>query len=131
MSPARVVTKDSYTKINDGFVLLEALIAILIFSMGILALVGLQGVMIKDTTESKNRADASFIAQRRVAMIWANPVALGTLGEVIDIKELPNGKLTTTIVDATTGAITVTVTWQEPGRPSHTYSVNARITGAT
>ena len=58
---------------QQGVVLLEALIAMLIFSMGVLALVGLQAAMIKNTSDSKYRAEASFIAQQRIGMIWADP----------------------------------------------------------
>ena len=45
---------------QQGVVLLESLIAILIFSMGILALVGLQAAMISNTSNAKYRADASY-----------------------------------------------------------------------
>ena len=58
---------------QQGAVLLEAMIAILIFSMGVLAIVGLQAAMIKNTADSKYRADAGFIAQERIGQIWADP----------------------------------------------------------
>ncbi|MGZ8252499.1 MAG: type IV pilus modification PilV family protein [Methylophilaceae bacterium] len=116
-------------KKHSGFVLLEALIALLIFSMGILALVGLQGVMIKGTTEAKNRSDASFVAQREIAMMWANPIALGAFAGTAAVAELPNGQKTT-VVDTASGSATVTITWQAPGESAHRYSVNARIAGA-
>ena len=51
---------------QQGVVLLEAMIAILIFSVGVLAIVGLQAAMIKNTSESKYRADASYIAQHQL-----------------------------------------------------------------
>jgi len=58
--------------IANGFVLLEALIAILIFSMGILALMGLQAASIKNTVEAKYRTDASFLANQIVARMWVD-----------------------------------------------------------
>ncbi|HLD10157.1 MAG TPA: prepilin-type cleavage/methylation domain-containing protein, partial [Methylophilaceae bacterium] len=57
---------------QQGVVILESLIAILIFSMGILALVGLQAAMIKSTSDSKYRAEASFIAQQRLGTMWVD-----------------------------------------------------------
>lgn len=56
--------------------LLEALIAILIFSIGILAVVGFRAVAVREITESKVRADASFLANQLIAEMWLNQTAL-------------------------------------------------------
>jgi type IV pilus assembly protein PilV len=62
-----------------GSMLLEGLIAILIFSMGILALVGLQAVSIKNTADAKYRSDAAFLANQILGQMWAdNPSNLAT-----------------------------------------------------
>lgn len=53
-----------------GSVLLEALFGILIFSMGILALVGLQAASIKQVGSSKYRTDASLLAEQLVGQMW-------------------------------------------------------------
>jgi len=50
-----------------GVMLIEALIAILIFSIGILAVVGMQGVAIKNVTESKYRSEAAFLANELIS----------------------------------------------------------------
>lgn len=50
--------------------LIEALIAILIFSIGILAVVGMQGVAIKNVTESRSRSEAAILAQALLAQMW-------------------------------------------------------------
>ena len=55
-----------------GFLLLEVLIAILLFSIGILAIVSLQGTSIATVTQSKVRSDASFLADQLIGQIWAN-----------------------------------------------------------
>lgn len=55
---------------QSGVMLLEALIAILIFSLGVLALVGLQSVSIKQSSESKYRADAVMLANELIADMW-------------------------------------------------------------
>lgn len=60
-----------------GVMLLEALVAILLFSMGILALVALQAVAIKNTADAKYRADAAFLANQIIARMWMeNPTNL-------------------------------------------------------
>lgn len=55
---------------QSGFMLLEALIAILVFSLGVLALVGLQTVSIKQSGESKYRTDAMMLANEVIAEMW-------------------------------------------------------------
>jgi type IV pilus assembly protein PilV len=57
---------------QHGFLMLEALIAILLFSVGILAVVAMQGTSIATVTQSKVRSDASFLADQVIGQIWAN-----------------------------------------------------------
>jgi type IV pilus assembly protein PilV len=59
-------------KLQDGVVLLEALIAILIFSIGILAIVGLQGAAVKTAADARYRSDAAFLAGELASQIWAD-----------------------------------------------------------
>lgn len=61
---------------QKGIVLLEALIAILIFSMGILALVGMQANAIGHVQDAKYRADAGFLANQVIGEIWAKQANL-------------------------------------------------------
>jgi len=112
-----------------GVVLLEALVAILIFSMGMLALVGLQAAMIKNTSDSKFRADASFIAQQRIGLMWADPGnAIAYVETDTDISALlPGG--TRTVTSTGTDQFVITVTWQQPGQPTHNFSSIASIAG--
>lgn len=74
---------------QKGAMLLEALIGILIFSTGILAVIGLQAASVRTAGDTKYRADASFFASQIVANMRAdsaanwptyslNPVVLGT-----------------------------------------------------
>lgn len=57
---------------QSGFVLLEALIAILIFSFGILAIMGLQAAAINDVRDTKYRSDAAFLADQIIAHMWTS-----------------------------------------------------------
>jgi type IV pilus assembly protein PilV len=53
-----------------GSMLLESLIAILLFSVGILAIVGLQAAAIKNSNDAKYRADAALLANQLIAQMW-------------------------------------------------------------
>lgn len=70
MNMKRIKTKQA------GSVILEALIAILIFSIGILALVGMQAAAINNVADAKYRSSAGFLANQIVGTIWAT--RLGT-----------------------------------------------------
>lgn len=60
-----------------GSMLLEALIALLLFSMGILGLMGLQAIAIKNTADAKYRTEAAFLANQIIGQMWTeNPVNL-------------------------------------------------------
>jgi type IV pilus assembly protein PilV len=117
------------SKSQKGVVLLEALIAILIFSIGILAIIGLQAAMIKNTSDNKYRSDASFIAQERIGQMWADPGNLANYYEnatsVADI--LPNGTRTVVAEPTGRGLVTVTVAWQAPGGDAHQYTTSTYI----
>jgi type IV pilus assembly protein PilV len=63
---------------QSGVMLLEALIGILIFSLGILAMVGMQAMSIKLATDSRDRAEASNLATQLVGQMWLNRAALAT-----------------------------------------------------
>ncbi len=63
---------------QGGIILIEALIAILIFSMGILAIIGLQAQSVRNSSEAKYRADASFLANQIIGRIWADRSNIAT-----------------------------------------------------
>lgn len=111
---------------QSGSVLLESLISILIFSVGILALVGLQAISMKNTTQAKSRIDASLLANQRLGQVWVDIPNLAAYAEDdTDIADLPNGKRTTAIVG---DQVTVTITWQMPGSSEiNTYQTVARV----
>lgn len=134
------IYKNSRRKSQQGIVLLEALIAILIFSIGILGLVGLQAVMIKNSTDARFRSDASVIAQQRVGLIWSDPSNVAFLETATDISAfLPGGTRTTTQISSFQNPSTlawsreflVTVNWTPPTDNSvpetHTYKMLARV----
>lgn len=67
-----MIKLNSQKKLQAGSVLLEALIAILIFSMGILAIVGLQATSIKASADAKYRSEASMLANQLIGQMWVS-----------------------------------------------------------
>lgn len=57
-------------RLQKGVMLLEALIGILIFSVGILAMVGMQATAFSASADAKNRADAAAFANDIISRIW-------------------------------------------------------------
>ena len=125
-------------KCQKGSILLESLIAILVFSFGILGIVGLQASSIKATTQSKQRIDASLVANQQIANMWLDRTNLASFVESNTIlaslaesdtstTSLPNGKRTTAVVG---DQVTVTVSWQLPGESTaSTFTAIAKING--
>lgn len=130
--------------------LLEALIAILIFSVGILAIVGLQAVSIKLAGDAKYRSDASLLAEDLLGQIWtsdrvaanmsanygsaaAGPGYTAWLANVAATLPGTTANPPTVVVDttsgtATTGTTTITVRWQAPSEAvAHSHVVTAQI----
>ena len=55
-----------------GVVLLEALIGILIFSLGILALVAMQSLSISNVSNARYRMEAAFLANEILSSAWVD-----------------------------------------------------------
>lgn len=114
---------------QQGVVILEALIAILIFSFGVLGIVGMQANMVKNTSESNYRSEASYIAQQQIGTLWATPDSLpadGSTTVIVISDQLPSGSLT---IMRSGDQYTVTVSWQQPGEAPHNYTTIATVTG--
>ncbi|UUZ75296.1 type IV pilus modification protein PilV [Polaromonas sp. P1(28)-13] len=62
----------SLAKGQAGSTLIEALVALLIFSFGVLGLLGLQAVSIKNGGDAKYRSDASYLANQIIAQMWVD-----------------------------------------------------------
>jgi type IV pilus assembly protein PilV len=67
-----------YPTHRSGFVLLEALIAIAIFSFALLGLMGMQAVSIKNNADAKNRADAAYLANQIIGKMWVDRANLAS-----------------------------------------------------
>jgi type IV pilus assembly protein PilV len=57
---------------QQGMTLIESMVAMLLFSMGILALVGMYAAATSRTSDSQYRIEAANLANRMIGEIWAN-----------------------------------------------------------
>lgn len=126
--------------------LLEALIAILIFSIGILSIVGMQASAVKASSEAKFRSDASLLGNELIGQMWvSDPATLQTdfsdpsgakyaiwlanvqtaLPGITGSSNLP------TVNVAADGTTTISIFWKLPSEPSsapaHNYVLVAQI----
>jgi len=128
-----------------GIVMIDALIAIVIFSIGILGMVSLQAAAVKMAGDAKYRSDAAMFADQIIAQMWGDdPKNLKTTyassgtkyttwaGAISKI--LPGIDTTTktnlpTIDVGTDNLVTVTVNWKSPNDTSvHSYVSITQIT---
>jgi type IV pilus assembly protein PilV len=140
---------------QSGVMLLEAMIGILIFSLGILALIGMQVVATKSVTDSRNRAQATKLANDIIGDMWlANRASLATTyaytgtgtapsaltSWITQVQNtLPNVTTTTNLpiiaIAAPTGGLAsaggnevqITIRWQPPGGTVHQFQTTAYI----
>jgi type IV pilus assembly protein PilV len=61
-----------------GVMLIEALIGILIFSIGILALIAMQAQAFRQAAEAKYRSDASYLANSIIGRMWTDRANLAS-----------------------------------------------------
>lgn len=110
---------------QGGMMLLEGMIAIVIFSVGILAIVGLQAASVRQTTDAKYRVDASLSASEALGKMWVDRIDLSKFVGETDIANLPVGKRK---VEVNGRMVTVTVSWLVPGETvRRSYSTISEI----
>lgn len=129
---------------QSGVALLEALVGILIFSVGILALMGLQAQSIRNTVEAKYRNEAAYLANQIIGQMWvdrANLAAYDTTAGASPNMTAWRAQVANTLPRVVAGGansptiavagnqVTVTVFWQLPGSDSvlRQFSVVAQI----
>jgi type IV pilus assembly protein PilV len=135
-----------------GAFLLEALIGVLVFAFGILGLVGLQAVAIRNTNDLQYRGEAIQIANAAMGRMWTMDRTkleafyegdAGTGGDgytalVEAASRLPgvagNKALAPTVVvddgpSTQSNLVTVTIRWQLPGETTSHQYVGAVMVG--
>jgi type IV pilus assembly protein PilV len=140
-------------KAQRGLMLLEVLVAVMVFSIGILGIVGLQAASIRHVNDAQYRGEAIFLANALVSQMWADdrtatdPAYLdATYGDSGSgagyaafkemVRRLPGTDLSANAPAVkvapgptpTSSVVTVTVFWQLPGELSaHNFSTSAVI----
>ncbi len=125
-----------------GVMLIEALVALLIFAFGVLGLVGLQASMTKAQSTAKFRADAAFLAQQVLGAMWSDapnvanygPAGGGLVGCTGYARcsswadkvasTLPGGAATVSVAGAD---VTVEIMWTQPNEGTHKYTTRSTI----
>ena len=64
---------------QSGVMLIEALIAILIFSIGVLGIIGMQGSAVKVSVDARYRSEAALLASELIGRMWAGNRTQATL----------------------------------------------------
>jgi type IV pilus assembly protein PilV len=77
---------------QGGVVLIEAMIGILIFSLGVLALVAMQAVSSSNVSNARFRSEAAFLANEISAAAW---MGRGADGTNVATYKWPGGNTTT------------------------------------
>ncbi len=120
-----------------GYMLIEVLVSFLIFSVGVLALVGLQARMGRAQTAAKARADASYLANELVGVMWSDMKNLSSYSDCAKYarcldwqnkvaQSLP-AATTTVTVTASTGEVSIRIQWRQGSDDTHTYATTARV----
>jgi type IV pilus assembly protein PilV len=155
-SPAQPGTSKAVHSMRGqaGSMLLEAFIAILIFSMGVLAIVGMQASAVKTSADAKYRSEASLLANELIGQMWVSDRTTATLQANFQSgggtpnaytawyagfndanpgpSILPGSSANPpTVTIQPTGVVTVQVFWLAPNEPAsataHSYTVVAQI----
>ena len=104
-----------------GLALLEVLVSILLFSLGVLGLVGLQARAISLSVDAEDRNRAALIANEIATAMWITKsvtVAAGS-GSTWEKKVrdgFPNGALAVRPVSGTTNSADILIRWKAPQR---------------
>lgn len=124
----------SNRKTQSGSFLLEALISVVIFATGLIALMGMTAQAVNQVGQSKYRNDASYLAGELIGEMWVssdNPHDFDTGLWLARVRSgiLPGGDATVTVTNVTTtGAMVgIDITWADKENVTHHYVTTAQI----
>jgi type IV pilus assembly protein PilV len=148
-----MMNKVNYKLTQSGGFLLEALIGVLIFSFGILGIVGLQAQSLRHTGDAEYRAEATYLANSLISKMWTDDPGVlkakydstvgtgaGYVAFQADAATLPGGAANVPIVLVDPPApvpqspsvqghvVQVSVFWQVPGDTTvHNYTTTGVV----
>jgi type IV pilus assembly protein PilV len=114
---------------SRGFTLIEVLVSLLVFSLGILGLAGFQALVTRHSVEASERSRAALMANELVAEMWtAQTTSLDEetlaawLARVEDpaVLGLPGGEAEITPLDDEVGTVLIQITWTSVVRGNET-----------
>ena len=110
---------------QQGSTLIEVLVAMVLFSLGVLGLLRTLSFAVQNSGQAQYRLVAMNVASQRLAQVWADLPHYDSYAEIATaIPSLPNGTRTVSIDGA---VITVTVAWQAAGSDTHNHSSSATL----
>lgn len=125
-------------KAQRGIALIEAMVGIVIFAIGVLGLVGLQAAMTRTQSTAKFRGDAAYLANELIGTMWGDPANLASYATATctgytrcnDWKNkvgtlLPGGTAAVTV--ASGGVVTIVVSWTTPNDGTNRYTTTTAI----
>jgi type IV pilus assembly protein PilV len=136
-------------RFQEGVMLIEALVAVLIFSLGIIAVLGMQSASILQVSQAKYRTDAAYLANQILGKMWIDRVDLTPYGtpfatgraswDTQVAATLPNGSGAITVVYPPVPAgspraaaqVTVAVRWRAPDETANHQFVTYATIGST
>ncbi|WP_230414355.1 PilV family protein [Collimonas silvisoli] len=136
-------------KQQGGFLLIEVLAAILIFSFGILGLVGLQASTINNSISAEDRSQAALLADNLVATLWNKSKLVGSSCDLLCAADAGNatdytnwqakvktafqgGSGVATLDASNASLVTITISWTSAVKTntataSHTYTTEVVV----
>ena len=108
-----------------GVAIIEVLIAVLLFSLGILGLIGLQARALSFSIDAEDRIRASLLANDAASIMWLKRSVTLTEPELTAWQTrvaastehgLPGGSGTVTVLAGTTNVADISITWHRPSR---------------
>lgn len=122
MSPLPTL-KTPTKPLQSGFMMIEVLIAILLFSVGLLGMIALQTATVQNATNAEYRTMAATLANDIVTQMWIrktdDPTAAGLAADITNWKtkvqnsDLPNA---TGTVEKSAGVTSVIITYKVPSK---------------
>lgn len=105
---------------SQGFALIEVLVSLLIFSLGVVGLMGVQAHALRTSNDAQDRSEAALLAQSLSSEMWVVKTTNVSASAVTAWQDqvmaaLPNGEGTVTQVTAGQEA-TITIKWLAPSR---------------
>lgn len=79
MSPNRVLRSPQCRRGVRGVVLIDVLIAVLVFAVGVLAVMSLQATAVQQSSQARYRAEATLLANSLISRMWLTDRQVATL----------------------------------------------------